>query len=134
MNRRSALEAISALLGATLVSSQPVAASALVRGPSGFAIPEFRSEAGRRSASVLGHRYLEMFPNEESISRLSTLLFGEDLERHPANATWAALNAKVRTDFETSNIVKIDGWVLARSECRFCALVALVDQPSPVSP
>jgi hypothetical protein len=35
------------------------------------------------------------------------------------------LRARCRQDFARGDTVLIDGWVLARTECRLCALVAL---------
>lgn len=124
--RRAAIEAISALLGMALLSKSGGAAAALADQPRGFAIPRFRSEAGRRSAEVLGQRYLALFPEEADFSRLAMLLFGNDVEQRPENISWPILNARIRADFESSNTVTLDGWVLARSECRFCALAALL--------
>jgi len=48
----------------------------------------------------------------------------------PAEVTMTALRetvaARVRDDFATARVVNVDGWLLARTEARLCALAYLV--------
>lgn len=37
----------------------------------------------------------------------------------------AAVSAAIRADFATEEVVALDGWLLARTEARICALIAL---------
>jgi len=71
----------------------------------------------------LGHRYLATYPSEADPATL--------LERLPApvdNPIEAAA-AVISGEFSRGETISIDGWVLAVSEARAAALVALVCVP-----
>jgi hypothetical protein len=77
----------------------------------------------RDSAIAIGRRYLNSYPDDALPAVLA-----RDLRRAGAGdpaAARAALRAQVRQDFEHGDTVLLDGWVLARSECRACAALAL---------
>ncbi len=81
-----------------------------------FRNPEFAREVGRK--------YLAIHPDEADRYRLRTTLFGVARPRSSA-ALRNVLADRRRKDFEDGDIAVVDGWVLARSEARVCALVAL---------
>lgn len=74
------------------------------------------------SARRIGRAYLETAP-EASRERLLVELFPR-LE--PAMGDWRdSFAARCRQDFADGNTLRIEGWVLARTEVRLCALAAL---------
>lgn len=80
-------------------------------------------------ARAIGMRYLANAPEERDAGFLARELFDRiggvprtAPERAAARRMIAARRAR---DFATSDTVLIDGWILARSEARLCALAAL---------
>ena len=69
---------------------------------------------------TIGAAYRQQFSAEDSERKLVNLLAGD------ASSTTAqlaeALNAQITTDFESNHTVMINGWVLAITEARQCAL------------
>lgn len=118
-NRRGALATAAAgLLLATLT------------GLSGAVRPGRRGPEGlwtnRDSARRVGERYLAQAPEEADPARLAADLFGgvavdgaspRRLRRH--------IDHRRARDFAQGDTVIVDGWVMARTEARLCALAAL---------
>ena len=93
------------------------------------------------SAAVVGQQYLNRFPDEANADRLVQLL-----ERRGRAAPGSAdggsvthlsesgfagdLQAAVRLDFQEGRTIDLDGWILARTELRLCALAALERRPA----
>jgi len=77
----------------------------------------------RQSAIAIGRRYLSRYPDDALPGLLARGL--QPADRGDPAAARAALRARVREDFERGDTVLLDGWVLARSECRACAALAL---------
>lgn len=81
------------------------------------------------SAIAIGRRYLKRYPDDTASRALAS-----DLRRVGAGdpeAARRALRARVRQDFARGDTVMIEGWVLARSECRACAALALAAGAAP---
>jgi hypothetical protein len=74
---------------------------------------------------TLGRSYLSLYPEDADVERLWTALVGS---RAPAEADRLErrLAELRRRDFEDGEIAIVDGWVLARTEARACALMVLV--------
>ena len=74
---------------------------------------------------TIGLRYLSLYPEEADVDRLWTALVGS-----PAPARTDELKMRLaqlrQRDFEDGEIAIVDGWILARTEARACALLALV--------
>jgi hypothetical protein len=68
----------------------------------------------------LGAWYLAAYPQERSRTRLSQLLMPAD-----PGAIHAQLRGAIARDWAGQQVVVVDGWVLARTEARLCALVHL---------
>jgi hypothetical protein len=64
---------------------------------------------------ALGQAYLRRYPEEASQSRLAGLVPADPVAR----------TRQVRADFAVGQVVILNGWVLSRTECRYCALHAL---------
>jgi hypothetical protein len=71
----------------------------------------------------LGETYLATHPGEADRAQLSRLLV-------PDGWTVGALpgvSRKVERDWMSHNVTVVDGWVLARTEARFCAMIFMTD-------
>lgn len=68
-----------------------------------------------------GKKYIERFPEENNERFLARALFN-DMKGSPNHEH---LEAKSKSDFESSEYVIINGWMLSRTEARQCALYAL---------
>lgn len=82
---------------------------------------------GLATAIALGRKYLEKVPSERSMADLTALLLGNGAPERAVDIR--ALTARVRDlryrDFLSGDLVPIDGWLLARTEGRLCALAAV---------
>ncbi len=71
----------------------------------------------------LGALYLAAHPEERSRTRLSRLLIGGDDDSIPAR-----LRSAVARDWSNNQVAVVDGWLLARSEARLCAVLHLEER------
>jgi|ERR1700683_3412312 hypothetical protein len=84
--------------------------------------------ADPRRARSIGRSYRAQYPAEEHPGVLTGLIrsslgLGESAAAPPnRDALISVLDARVRAEFGAGNIVRVDGWVLARTEARLCAL------------
>ena len=74
---------------------------------------------------TIGQKYVKQYPLEANISRLIKSIFGS---RYPRDSKMLkiSLSERISDDFRKGNIVIIDGWILARTEGRICALTAVL--------
>jgi hypothetical protein len=79
----------------------------------------------RRSAAALGRAYLRRHPEEASAAGLALALERRLPGGMPPER---ALRRACAEDFAAGDTLRLDGWVLARSECRLCALLALASR------
>ena len=117
LHRRDVLLALGALaLGGALAPS----ADAPAAGASGRALAaRLRDPAAARA---LGAVYLSQHPEERDLAFLhAATLAGAGEGAQGVRA----LRARCRDDFQRGDTVLIERWVLTRTECRLCALVAL---------
>ena len=84
------------------------------------------------SAKVVGLEYLRFKPSEAKTDVLVDLIASVDGERR-AEFTQAdtkklrdILRAQQCQDFEHERVVNVRGWILSETECRLCALAALL--------
>ena len=113
LSRRSALGACASVIVGWLwagVMRRPHGARA---SDPGWASDPGSTTDGRHVA--LGQAYLRRYPEEASQSRLAGLVPADPVAR----------TRQVRADFAVGQVVTLDGWVLSRTECRYCALHAL---------
>jgi hypothetical protein len=83
----------------------------------------------RVRARRLGQRYLAQVPLEREPAVLARLIDAALKDRAAAGIANRArladaLEAQIRAEFGAGQIVRVDGWVLARTEARLCALCA----------
>jgi hypothetical protein len=74
---------------------------------------------------TIGHRYLSLYPEEADIDRLWTTLAGSSAPSRTDELAVRLAQLRQR-DFECGEIAIVDGWILARTEARTCALLTLV--------
>lgn len=80
----------------------------------------------QETAIDIGKKYLSQFPEENNRRKLVRLL-GDNLTSEN-NDVSTALAEVIDKDFQEDRMVTVDGWVLARTEARQCALFSLEDQ------
>jgi hypothetical protein len=83
----------------------------------------------RESAERVGRRYLSMLPADIDRSRLLKTSPALDralrATRRKPEAAARLLRQSIEDDFRRANTVVVDGWVLALTEARLCAIIAL---------
>ena len=90
-----------------------------------------RFYADPTAAARVGAAYLKVVPEENDRNVLLERLAGprldewERLAREDEAALGDALRAQVREDFRGGRVIRLHGWLLARTEARLCALAAL---------
>lgn len=82
------------------------------------------------SARFVGEAYLTDHAHEGSVEFLGRRVFGRDLHRvldpdADVGAMRELIRERSREDFATGNTVSVQGWILARSEARVYAAIAL---------
>jgi hypothetical protein len=81
----------------------------------------------RRDAVIIGRAYLDACPADRDLDALL-----RHFERLGAADTLrTAIAARLRKDFEDRDTVRVQGWILARTEARLCAICALLDAGAP---
>ena len=83
----------------------------------------------RASAERIGRRYLAMLPAATDRSRLlamsPVLVNALQAIRHRPEVAAGLLRRAINDDFRRADTVTVDGWVLAATEARLCAVIAL---------
>jgi hypothetical protein len=88
-------------------------------------------DAAAQSARRIGLAYLRVHPEEASEVRLLAAMTDRSALAPALNETpdiaavFRIMDDLVRADFAAGEIVKCGGWILAKSEARTCALLAL---------
>jgi hypothetical protein len=95
------------------------------------AIPAHFSALLRHVAGAerIGRRYLAMLPADVDRSRLLSMSPALNCAlravRHQPEVAAGLLRRGINEDFRRADTVIVDGWVLAATEARFCAVLAL---------
>jgi hypothetical protein len=133
MHRRDVLKGLSASLGlaGALVCS---AAWTEVTASGGVGLVEIRRHIRRALTGIfnedltprtIGRGYLSLYPEEADVDWLWTTLAGSSAPSRADELTVRVAQLRQR-DFECGEIAIVDGWILARTEARACALLALI--------
>jgi hypothetical protein len=75
-----------------------------------------------QAARALGACYLREHPHEADVRRFSDLASGPEASREAFRRRIATAR---RRDLEEGRVLVVNGWQLARTEARLCALAAL---------
>ena len=70
----------------------------------------------------LGTEYLIKFPFESEEDVLLKLIFAKYPDEISALKLESLIKEKIEIDFETNNVVILNGWILSKTEARMCAL------------
>ena len=75
-----------------------------------------------------GEAYMQKMPEENNKNKLVELIAGNNFLSSAGDekTIYEYLDKKVKNDFEKGNTVLIQGWVLAVTEARQCALFSLL--------
>ncbi len=123
MKRRDFIQSSASLLAMTV-------ATRLSAGTQAYTHAELLSFLGdRRYIHQLGLAYQSRFPEEANVASLTRIL-QDSLNQLSVKSTSGLqdqLNSLVMSDFARGDTVLLDGWVLARTEARQCALCTLQD-------
>jgi hypothetical protein len=83
----------------------------------------------RASAERIGRRYLATLPADMDKSRLLVMSPALDqalnVVRHQPEVAAGLLRQGINEDFSRADTIVVDGWVLAATEARLCAIIAL---------
>lgn len=79
---------------------------------------------GLGPARAIGRRYLDQAPEERDSRAVRRHLFGD--RTMSLGELRADMNRRRADDFACGDTVLIDGWILARTEARLCALAVLL--------
>jgi hypothetical protein len=126
MKRRRFLQTSTSLLAATAAArlsalTPPSISSALTP-------PDLLGFVGNRDyIRQLGLTYRTRFPDEANAASLCSML-DVDMSRLPDSRIRDQLDQLVLADFARGDTVLLDGWLLARTEARQCALCSLLDR------
>lgn len=125
MDRRQFLE-----IGGISVLAVPLAGSFVGVEPSLEQRPLMRPEMLVRLGDHghtrrLGRRYRRAFPEENSSTVLTKILRRSAAEEEGLDLSMQ-LKVCIQRDFAEGRTVLLDGWVLARTEARQCALFSLL--------
>jgi len=86
----------------------------------------------KQSAKTIGVEYLRSVPSEAKADLLIDLLCSFDgdqrakFARADKNQLTALVRLRQRQDFDHGRVVNLRGWILSETECRVCALTALI--------
>lgn len=72
----------------------------------------------------IGSSYLNQVPEENDEQTLSDLISLNSLSQEDTEQK--VIKSQIKKDFETENIVMVDGWILSTTEVRQCALYSLI--------
>ena len=110
-----------------LVLSVPLLDSCLKPGDNPLAQPLFFSHiADVKTITDAGLAYRKMDKSEDDKALLMQLLSGGDPSTDQ-KAIRAALDDRVKQDFQTNKTVTVSGWVLSVTEARQCALFSILN-------
>ena len=86
----------------------------------------------KESAKIVGLEYLRSVPAEAKVAFLVDLICSVDRAKHAELAQAdkhklkELLVLRQRQDFEHERVINVRGWILSETECRLCALAALI--------
>ncbi|HVS98177.1 MAG TPA: hypothetical protein VHE54_16890 [Puia sp.] len=78
-----------------------------------------------KTIGEIGAAYRTANPEESHRNRLIGLLLKDMPAAQDDHRLARLVDARVRSDFATDNIVTVKGWVLSRTEARQCALYSI---------
>jgi hypothetical protein len=131
LSRRGFLTCLLAGAGCLFVGRVARGGSGRGVPPEALAVQIVSAVPDRRRAAALGRAYLRDAPNEASVAGLVAAISSgcvPSLGSHTAGTAdlRRALSMRVERDYAEQRLVEVQGWLLAPSEARICALTALM--------
>ena len=125
MKRRQMIMALA--LAGLGVAARPFGALAALRPAEGLGAHHLlRALSHPGSAARVGQAYFGAYPDEADIDHLVKALDGSlRLGRYGRQAVRERLAGAMREDFADGRTVRVQGWVLSRTEARLCGVAAL---------
>ena len=84
----------------------------------------------RKSAAIIGKRYLMLTPEEDDRQILLRRLLAEisisEFHESDTAGLCSEIKSRISRDFSSGRTVLIDGWVISRTEARLCAYLSAV--------
>jgi hypothetical protein len=74
----------------------------------------------------IGKKYRQTIPGEDDAGKLQTLLTNNNNSTKQPAAIQTLLEQQIKKDFETNEIVVVNGWILSKTEARQCALFSMI--------
>ena len=98
-----------------------------------LALPQTLSQVlEKKTLAAIGEAYGTAHPDEYTASKLEQLANNNKAQiissATPAKDIYTILNKSIRDDFETGNTIVLNGWVLALTEARQCALFSIIQK------
>jgi hypothetical protein len=120
-SRRNVAQAIMALIAMPLANRAAKSAEAIYNGRNQFASGIFLDH---EAAKTVGNVYLRDHPlDAPEIIRLGQRL--ETTGQFGCDLLTAVIVKKISDDFNAARVVSVDGWIIAQTEARLCALMVL---------
>jgi hypothetical protein len=133
ISRREFLKLTLAATVTVFVHSQLPGTQALQHAPQGLLATRLVAIlAHRESANLIGAAYVQQYPQEADVrillDRIVSSPAAGDLElfKGTDQSLRELLDRMIREDFGVDRVVKLQGWILAMTEARLCALAALL--------
>ena len=87
----------------------------------------------KKTLAAIGVAYGAAHPNEYTASALEQQLANQNKAQiisstAPVKDIYSVLNKSIQNDFETGNTIVLNGWVLALTEARQCALFSIIQK------
>jgi hypothetical protein len=119
------------LSGAGAVAAAGLTMAACARGGSGIderalARPELLTALGPDVVRDLGRRYRQNNPGENDAERVRDAILAAQSWPARIGLTRESIGDQIRAEFANGHTVIVDGWVLAATEARQCALYSMV--------
>jgi hypothetical protein len=98
----------------------------------GLAVKLARFYVDKESAKCVGLEYLRSVPTEANVAVLVDVISSFDVAQRAElyqadqHKLKELLHLRQRQDFEHERVVNVRGWILSETECRLCALTALI--------
>lgn len=74
----------------------------------------------------IGTSYRRTIPSEDDTNTLEGLLTKYTSNKKGTDDIQSSLEQQIKKDFETAEIVVVDGWILSKTEARQCALFSMI--------
>lgn len=79
------------------------------------------------SARAIGERYLASRPAVSRLISAVLMRLDEQSESDKNKSDRGVIMAAIKSDYRSSRLVEVDGWILSETEVAFCVIAAAAD-------